>query len=63
MATQEALKGHRYIIVDLFGAGYSDKPDDSDFKYTANRWHSMAWENPEGLAKAIENGIQTNLHT
>ncbi|MFJ7666420.1 alpha/beta fold hydrolase [Lysinibacillus sp. NPDC097195] len=26
-----------------------------------NAGHSMAWENPKGLAKAIENGIQRNL--
>lgn len=32
VATQEALKKHRCIIVDLLGSGYSDKPD--DFNYT-----------------------------
>ncbi|WP_241155140.1 alpha/beta fold hydrolase [Rummeliibacillus sp. TYF005] len=28
VATQEALKNHRCILVDLLGAGYSDKPND-----------------------------------
>ncbi|WP_159067691.1 hypothetical protein [Paenibacillus ihuae] len=26
-----------------------------------NAGHSMAWENPKGLAEAISNGIRTNL--
>jgi haloalkane dehalogenase len=34
VAAQEALKNHRRILVDLLGAGYSDKPD--DFTYTAD---------------------------
>lgn len=34
VATQEALKNHRRILVDLLGAGYSDKPD--DFTYTVD---------------------------
>lgn len=32
VAAQDALKNHRRILVDLLGAGYSDKPD--DFGYT-----------------------------
>ncbi|KUP21682.1 alpha/beta hydrolase [Paenibacillus sp. DMB5] len=36
VATQEGLKKHRCILVDLLGAGYSDKPDNSDFDYTVN---------------------------
>ena len=32
VATQEVLKNHRCILVDLLGAGFSDKP--SDFGYT-----------------------------
>lgn len=34
VATQEVLKNHRCILVDLLGAGYSDKPD--DFTYTVD---------------------------
>ncbi len=34
VASQEALRIHRCILVDLLGAGYSDKPD--DFSYTVN---------------------------
>ena len=30
VATQQALKNHRRILVDLLGAGYSDKPVDFD---------------------------------
>jgi pimeloyl-ACP methyl ester carboxylesterase len=36
VATQEGLRKHRCILVDLLGAGYSDKPDNSDFDYTVN---------------------------
>ena len=36
VATQEELKEHRCVVVDLLGAGYSDKPDHSDFTYTVN---------------------------
>ncbi len=32
VASQESLKNHRCILVDLLGAGYSDKPE--DFGYT-----------------------------
>lgn len=32
VASQEALKKHRCVIVDLLGSGYSDKPN--DFNYT-----------------------------
>lgn len=32
VAAQDSLKNHRRILVDLLGAGYSDKPD--DFSYT-----------------------------
>lgn len=32
VAAQDSLKNHRRILVDLLGAGYSDKPD--DFTYT-----------------------------
>lgn len=32
VAAQDSLKNHRRILVDLLGAGYSDKPD--DFGYT-----------------------------
>lgn len=32
VAAQAALKNHRCVMVDLLGAGYSDKPD--DFGYT-----------------------------
>ncbi len=34
VATQNKLKKHRCIIVDLLGAGYSDKP--SDFEYSVS---------------------------
>lgn len=36
VATQGVLKKHRCILVDLLGAGYSDKPDNSVFTYTVN---------------------------
>ena len=32
VATQEALKKHRCILIDLLGSGYIDKPD--NFGYT-----------------------------
>jgi len=34
VAAQSSLKNHRRILVDLLGAGYSDKPN--DFTYTVN---------------------------
>ncbi|KOY83452.1 alpha/beta hydrolase [Lysinibacillus macroides] len=34
VAAQAALKNHRCVIVDLLGAGYSDKP--ANFPYTVN---------------------------
>lgn len=34
VAAQEALYGHRSLLVDLLGAGFSDKPD--DFGYTVD---------------------------
>lgn len=34
VASQEALRNHRCILVDLLGSGYSDKPD--EFSYTVN---------------------------
>ncbi len=46
VATQEVLRGHRCIVVDLLGAGYSDKPDNSDFTYTVN-------EHAEYLAELV----------
>lgn len=36
VVTQQELTGHRIILVDLLGAGYSDKPEDFEYSVEAH---------------------------
>ena len=66
VAAQTDLVNHRRILIDLLGSGFSDKPDDDkselekqgiNIEIVKEAGHSMAWENPKGLAEAISKGI------
>jgi pimeloyl-ACP methyl ester carboxylesterase len=36
VVSQECLKDHRCILIDLLGAGYSDKPEDFDYRVSSH---------------------------
>ena len=36
VVSQESLKDHRCILIDLLGAGYGDKPEDFDYRVSSH---------------------------
>ncbi len=53
VAVQEDIKKHRCILVDLLGAGYSDKPEDFDYSVSSHAKYLKEFISDIGLEKFI----------
>lgn len=53
VAAQEELAGHRKIIVDLLGSGFSDKPDDFEYSVKAHAEYLSDFVEFLGLERLI----------
>lgn len=53
VVTQQELRGHRMILVDLLGAGYSDKPSNFEYSVEAHAQYLKAFMDTLVLDKFI----------
>ncbi|AEB06576.1 alpha/beta hydrolase fold protein [Coriobacterium glomerans PW2] len=56
VAAQPALAGHRRILVDLLGAGYSDAPADFDYRVSSHARYLSRFIDTLGLHEVIAIG-------
>ena len=62
VAAQRELEGHRRILVDLLGAGYSDKPENFEYNVRSHVSYLKAFVESLGIIEFVLFGHSLGCH-
>ncbi len=62
VAAQRELEGHRRILVDLLGAGYSDKPENFEYNVRSHVSYLKAFVESLGIKEFVLFGHSLGCH-